>query len=272
MLSSITYYMNYTAKNFQLHYLPSYKLLVKTDFLQDSLMVLNAENELVALYSYPSDSPNGEAMKLLGLPFQQVYINIPLQSMVFVPSDVYEEKDKGLYQTFQLDDNADRTKSLALASLAVTVCYQYDLLLHNRWRKIFPEAKFVSDFQLVLDHVQTHVPMQGIVLGAHFRDVQVDLYCFIDGQFQLYNSFEIASADDLKYFVLNLLQTLGIKNKADKFIYSGIAAQHEFNDIFARFADESIFLAPRTVVACPAEVPVEELEAMNLLLDAPLCV
>lgn len=263
--------MNYTAKNFQLHYLPSYKLLVKTDFLQDSLLVLNAENELVALYSYPSDSPDGEAMKLLGLPFQQVFINIPLQSMVFVPTEVYDEKDKGLYQTFQLDDNKDRTMSMELPSLAVTVCYQYDLLLHNRWRKIFPEAKFVADFQLVLEHVQSHVPMQGVVLGAHFRDVQVDLYCFIDGQFQLYNSFEIASADDLKYFVLNLLQTLGIKTKADKFIFSGIASQHEFGEIFSRFAEEVMYLSPRTQVECPTEIPLEEMEALNLLIDTHLC-
>lgn len=263
--------MNYTAKNFQLHYLPSYKLLVKTDFLQDSLLILNAENELVAFYSYPSDSPDGEAVKLLGLPFQKVYINIPLQSMVLVPAEVYAEQDKDLYQTFQLDTHTERTKSTALASLGLMVCYQYDLLLHNRWRKIFPEAKFVTDFELVLDPVQSYVPMQGIVLGAHFRDMQVDLYCFVDGQFQLYNSFEIASADDLTYFILNLLQTMGIDRKVDKFIYSGIPSNHTFTTVFERFAEELLFLPARTAVACPEEVATEEFEALNLLFDAHLC-
>src|SRR5690606_40903706 len=70
----------YTSKNFHLHYIPQYTLLIKTDFLVDTLLVLDESNHVQVLYSYPANQPDGDAIKLLGLPFQHIFINVPVRS------------------------------------------------------------------------------------------------------------------------------------------------------------------------------------------------
>ncbi|MEJ5055695.1 DUF3822 family protein [Sphingobacterium sp. MYb382] len=264
--------MNYTSKNFQLHYLSSYKLLVKTDFQQDTLLVLNADNEVEILYTYAADAPDSEAMKLLSLPFQQVFINIPLQSLILVPSEVYDDQDVTLYQGFQQDERLDRTNSLSLEEWGLTASYQYDLLLHNRWRKIFPEAKFVADFQMLMHQLKANLPAEGLVLGAQFRDQQVDMYCFNDGDLQFYSTFDILTAEDLKYFVWNTLQTLGVKQRASQFVISGVASNHAYVTALRPFADKVIPLQGGIAIHYPDVLAADRMEALNLLTTAPLCV
>lgn len=264
--------MNYTSTNFQLHYLSSYKLLVKTDFLQDSLLVLNADNEVEILYTYAADAPDSEAMKLLSLPFQQVFINVPLQSLILVPSEVYDDQDVNLYQGFQQDERADRTDSLTLADWGITASFQYDLLLQNRWRKIFPEAKFITDFQMLMQLLKGNLTTEGLVLGAQFRDQQVDLYCFQDGALQFYSTFDILTAEDLKYFVRNTLQTLGINERAAQFMLTGIARNHAYVAALRPFADELVHLQGPVAVHYPEDLSADTIETLNLFTTAPLCV
>src|SRR5690606_34486458 len=121
--------MKYTSKNFHLHYIPQYKLFIKADFLKDTLLVVDESNEIQAMFSYPTNEPDAEAIKLLGLPFQQVFIGLPVQSLVFIPSEVYQANDQTLYQDFLIDDHAERTRVYTLEHLEITACYQYDLLL-----------------------------------------------------------------------------------------------------------------------------------------------
>ncbi|QBQ41857.1 DUF3822 family protein [Sphingobacterium psychroaquaticum] len=263
--------MNYTSKNFQLHYLPSYKLLVKTDFINDTLLVLNAANEVEVLYSYPADMPDGEAVKLLGLPFQQVYINLPVQSLIFVPTEVFEEADKKHYQDFLLDDKSERTNFLSIAALEATACYQYDLLLHNRWRKIFPEAKFGTDFQTVLSQVQSFIPAAGTLVGVHVRDCQADIYAFVDNQFQMYSTFEANVAGDLHYFILNTLKQVGTEGVADRLIVSGITKDDVRATGLVAYGKELHFMETRTAVRYPSALPSSQIEVLNTLIDAHLC-
>jgi len=264
--------MKYTSKNFHLHYIPQYKLFVRADFLEDTLIVVDESNQVQAMFRYPSNEPDAEAIKLLGLPFKYVFISLPAQSLVFVPKDVYQAENQSLYQTFLLDSHTDRTQTHSLDNLAITACYQYDLLLYNRWRAIFPHAKLVADFQILLDEIQAHIPMQGTVLGAHFSNTQVALFAFKNGTFLFYNMFDILHVDDLNYFVLAICQAFDLDIKLHKILVSGVDAQHDYSMALGHFANRIEFIRGRTDLCADDEDVQQEIDRLNFIADAPLCV
>lgn len=264
--------MKYTSKNFHVHYIPQYKLFVKADFLEDTLIVVDESNEVQAMFSYPVNEPDADAIKLLGLPFQYVFISLPVESLVFIPAEIYQEENQPSYQTFLIDDHIDRTQVYTLDNLAITACYQYDLLLYNRWRAIFPHAKFVTDFQLLLGEVQAYIPMQGEVLGAHFNSTQVELFAFKNGKFLFYNVFDIQNVDDLNYFVLTTCQAFGLHIKLHKILISGVDAEHQYSVALAHFANRMEFMQARTGLRADDEHIEKEVNKFNFIVDAPLCV
>ncbi len=264
--------MKYTSKNFHLHYIPQYKLFVKADFLEDTLIVVDESGQVQAMFRYPANEPDTEAIKLLGLPFQYVFISLPVQSLVFIPAEVYQSENHPLYQEFLLDDHVDRTQIHSLDNLAITACYQYDMLLHNRWRAIFPHAKFVADFQLLLDEVQSYIPMQGEVLGAHFNNTQVELFAFKNGKFLFYNVLDIQHVDDLNYFALTTCQAFDLHIKLHKILISGINAQHAYSTALTHFAHRVEFIQGRTDLHADDEGVQQEVGKLNFIADAPLCV
>lgn len=264
--------MKYTSKNFHLHYIPQYKLFINTDFLEDTLIVTDEDNHVMTVFSYPSNEPDVEAVKLLGLPFQHVFVGLPVQSLVFIPTAVYQEEQSDLYQQFLSDGNAARTHTYKFDNLEVTACYQYDMLLFNRWRTIFPHAKFTADFQLLLREVQKHIPMQGEVLGAHFNTTQVALFGFKDGKFLFYNTVDILNVDDLNYFVLATCQSFGLQIKLHKVLLSGVDKNHPYSKALDALAHRIEYMEPNTSLQVDEEDLKQVLDRFNLVTDAPLCV
>lgn len=264
--------MKYTSNNFHLHYIPQYRLLIQSDFLEDTLLVLDESNEIQALYSYPSNNPDTEAAKLLGLPFQDVTISLPLQSLVFVPTEVYNSRDIEHYQDFMIDENKTRTQTFHIEQLGITALYQYDLLLRNRWATLFPAARLLSDSQVMLSSLATDLPAQGTILGLHVKDKQVELFVFSAGTLQLYNIFDIETQDDLQYFILHVCNTLDIAARFDKVILSGIDSTHNFAHVAGQYTDVAEFFTPKTTVHTADETVEAKISSFNLLADYPTCV
>lgn len=264
--------MKYTSKNFHLHYIPQYKLLIKTGLIEDTLLVLDENNEVQVLQSYPSNQPDSEATKLLGLPFQKVFITLALQGLVFIPTEVYNENDSSLYQHFLPDENVSRTQKVNIESIDVSACYQFDLLVHNKWKVIFPNAQFVPNFTILLEQVQAHIPLQGEVFGIHVSDNQAELFAFKNGKFQFYQIFDIYSKNDLNYFILNTCKSIGISPKMNRILISGLASDHEYTSLLKGFSENLLFINPTTTVRSEDERINEKLKSFNILIDSQLCV
>ncbi len=264
-------HMKYTAKNFHLHYIPQYKLLIKTGFIEDTLVVLDENNEIQVLHSYPSNLPDSEATKLLGLPFQKVFITVALQGLVFIPTEVYNENDSSLYQRFLPDDKISRTHKINLESIDVTGCYQFDLLAHNKWKVIFPTAKFIPNFCMVLQQAQAHIPLQGEVFGLHMNDNQVELFAFKNGKFQFYQIFDVHNKNDLNYFILNACKSTGISTKMDKILVSGLASDHQYIPLLEGFSTNLVFIKPTVKIQSENSEVQEKLNPLNVLIDSQIC-
>jgi hypothetical protein len=81
--------MNYISKQFNIHYLPEYNLLVKAGFQKDVLAVVDKKSIAPILIEYPSEEPILDATRIMSLPFRFVRVVIPHQTFTFIPKEFF---------------------------------------------------------------------------------------------------------------------------------------------------------------------------------------
>ena len=114
--------------------------------------------------------------------------------------------------------------------------------------------------------------MQGEILGAHFKDTQVELFVFKNGVFQFYNIFDIETLDDLYYFLLNTCQSLDLQAPVQKILVSGIRNEHPYLQALGRFAENIEFIKIKSAFHANDESVATKLNELNLMTDYSLCV
>lgn len=263
--------MNYISNQFNIQLIPSYTLLIHAGFVTDLLAVVDQQRQLRVFMEYAAEKPETEAMKMLSLPFKKVKVVIPQESFSFIPSELFEEEKLPVYASYLSDENPSHVYFQRIESLGVTVVYQFDLLLLNRWKSIFPECQLIPEFRMVLEQVQSKIPIHGHVLGAHFSKQQVDLYLFVNGQIQIYNSFEINSIDDLSYYILNIYNEFNIDEKVDKLIVSGLGITEGYLQRLSNYTHQLERIHMTAEVHVPADALELELDPFHTTFDALLC-
>lgn len=264
--------MNFTSEDFHLHYLPSYSLHIQSDIFLDHLLVMNEDKQVLVFMSYDNMSPSADAMRLLSLPFKQVRISLPQESLVLLPNEAYDEGDKSLYAPYFFEPNQDTIFAKEISGMPITALYQYDVLLYNRWEKLFPDATFVPYFDVVLKQVQSHIPIQGEVLGVHVFSEHADIYLFINGELKLYNTFEVSTSDDLSYFLLNIFKNFGISGKIQKIVISGAERESEWVSRLNNYTDDLTWLPSKHNWSLENDELKKKIESLHILVDSTLCV
>ncbi len=264
--------MNYTSEDFHLQYISTYNLYVQSDLIYDQLVVLDQDKQVLVYMKYDNINPNTEAIKLLSLPFAQVYIAVPHQSLVWVPTEIFNASDKSLYVDYFVDGSAESIMDKPITSIAATALYQYDLFLMNRWKKLYPKAHFVSMFDILLKQAMPFIFKSGHTMGIHLYDSQADVFLFIDGEMHLYNTFEIATADDISYFILSILRNFDIKGKVDRILWSGGDVDAEYANRLTNYTTEIVVLDAEEKWKVNDEASAKELKGLNILKDSTVCV
>lgn len=264
--------MNFISEDFHLHYIASYTLFIQSDFKNDYLVVVNEDNEVLVLLHYDNLQPSAEAVRFLSLPFAKVIIGMPHQNLVWVPAEVYDPSEKHLYATYFLDENVDTILARDFDDLAAVALYQYDQLLLNRWTKIFPQARLVPNFEIFIHQAKGYINDQGAILAVYVYDNQADIFLFINGEFKLYNTFEVATADDLNYFVLSILKNFAVTGKLNKVLLSGADKESEWAYRLQNYAENLILLQPKTAWTTSNAGVQQNLSSLNILADTILCV
>lgn len=261
--------MNYTAKQFHLHYIAQYRLIVKATYRHDIIYVLDEEDQLLVYMKSESNTPNEEALKLLSLPFQHVYISVPTSHITFLPEALFQIEDLERYADFMEDPSREMIQT-HLDFLRVHVLHQYDVLLYQRWKALFPEASFIPEFKLNLLQARQHIPLKGDVLGIVSHDTTTEIYLFVNGQFKFYNTFEITNEEDLSYFILNVFDHFSISGNVSKILISGTVLEASYLIKLQEFTS--------TVQLLEASKPALTLDSLepsipaSYLLDLPTCV
>jgi len=264
--------MNFISVDFHLHYLTSYTLYIHSDFINNYLVVLSEENEVLVYLHYDNSQPTAEVVKFLSYPFTKVIIGMPHQDLVWVPADVFDVSEKSLYAPYFLDDNLDNIFVNQLEDLDVVALYQFDQVLYLRWKLIFPEAKFVPIFDVFMQQAQKAIPTGGETIGVHIYDNQADLFLFVNNEFKLYNSFEVATPDDLSYFLISILKNFSLIGTVDRILVSGVEEGSDWVERLQKYTEELVFLEPKTVWTSTNSEVKHALSSLNILADTGLCV
>jgi len=263
--------MNYTSEEFHIHYISSYTLFVNSDYTYDHLVVVDEQKNVLVFMKYKTTKPSTDAMKILSLPFQHVFVTLPHQSLVLTPTDVFQDGEKDIYTDYFIDQDADHTYVKHL-SFGITGLYQYDLLLYNRWKNLFSDAHFIPSFEIVVRQAQSNIPIQGETLGVHIYDSQADLFLYIDGALQLYNTFEVQTVDDLNYFVLSIFKNFGLTHKIQRILLSGTNESSEWGERLSKYTEDlEVIRAKSKWITSDDEVK-KQMSYLNILLDSQLCV
>lgn len=200
--------MNFTSSRYHLNFLAKYKLLIKTDYEEEHLLVLDEDNEVMRYIQHQKRTPEEDALKLLSLPFGQVKLFVPTQSNILTPIELYQDDYKAYYQQFLIKDSIDTQYTYQSDEYGVVFSYELDEWLLSSWDKVYSDIEIIPEFQVVLDLIQDRLS-NGLVLNIHEFDNKVDFYLFKDRQMLLYNSFEIRDESDLHFYLLHLLQLSG---------------------------------------------------------------
>lgn len=264
--------MNYTSADFHLHYISSYTLYIQSDTINDHLIVVGQQNEILVYMTYDNLTPPAEAVKLLSLPFSKVHINIPQQNLVWVPSEVYEESEKEMYLDYFADITLDDLKTKEIEEIGAVGLYNYDVLTLHKWRNIFPEANIQPSFEIFLRQSLLQMEEENDVLGIQFYDNQADIFLFVNNEMRLYNSFEIATVDDVSFFILSIMKNFSISGKLQKIIVSGVNIDSEWGVRLKSFCQQIVQLESAQKLVCENDIIADKVKSLNILTDISLCV
>jgi len=263
--------MNFISEDFHLHYIGSYTLYIQSNLNNDYIVVLSAEKEVLIFLQYDNLVPSIEATRILSLPFSKVIIGMVHQNLIWAPTDVFKEEDKELYLPYFLSEKVEAIFHKEIQEIDAVALYEFDQVAYRHWLKIFPEAKIVPSFEVLLQQANQYVSKNGVLLGVHIMDNQADIFLFVNGEFKLYNTFEVISVDDLNYFVLSIMKNFSLDARIEKVVLSG-NKDEEWAQRLLGYSNELIVLeAKSSWTTVDHEVNVV-LKSLNVLSDTVLCV
>ncbi|MCA5003755.1 DUF3822 family protein [Sphingobacterium bovistauri] len=229
--------MNYISADFHLHYIPSYTLYIQSDLYRDHLIVVGLDNDVLVYIAYDNEKPSLEATKILSFPFENVYISLPHQSLVWVPSEVFDPTDLALYKDYFVETKIDKIQYKQIESQGVTALYQIDSTLQSRWKNAFPQATILPSFSALLSQAFNNINCDLELLCVHIYGTQADLFLFVNGEIRLFNTYEIHNPDDLAFYVLSIMKNFSISGKIQKVLLSGASIDSEWGkriDIYTK--------------------------------------
>ena len=263
--------MNYISEDFHYHYIPSYTLYVQSNLHSDHIIVLGPDNDVLVNMVYSNESPTPEATKILGLPFEQVYISLPHQNLLWIPSEVFELGDLGLYTEHFLDSRIERIAYKEIEGHGITALYQIDAMLENRWLNAFPHAQLFPTFLPVIKNALNRNSQESEVLGIHIYDTIADIFLLVNNEIRLYNTFEIQTPDDLSFYVLSIIKNFGLHGSIPKILLSGASKDSEWGERLAYYTSQVEEVQSTAVWKTQNEGVKESIAELNILVDLTVC-
>lgn len=263
--------MNYISEDFHLHYIPSYTLYVQSDLHQDHIVVVDNEENVLAYIAYNNENPSLEAAKILSLPFEKVFVSIPHQSLIWVPTEVFDQTQLELYTDYFLDPRIDKIQYQEIENQGVSALYQIESTLSNRWKNMYPKATILPSFSAVLSQAFRNIDYSLELLGVHLYGNQVDIFLYVNSEIRIYNTFEIHTPDDLSYYVLNIMKNFSIGSKFQRVLLSGASKDSEWGQRLA-FYTKQLDEMKSTYNWKTDNIKVQQaIKGLNTLADLGLC-
>lgn len=233
--------MTYISKDFQVGHLSYYRLLVNAQHDFDRVCILDDYQAVIAYHKYASVAPTNEVLSLLSLPFPKIDVIVPHHSVSLIPQEIYDPADMETYADYiELKSNTDIIVK-EIDGFGVNALYQFDAVLYNRWKKIYPDATFVPDFFALFDLASFCRYSEGALAFIQFQDSGIVNFLLTkNGELLFFNSFAVKAKEDLIYYLLLVQKRFGLTHFFQKIYTVGHPLDPSWYLSLHRFCEELV--------------------------------
>ncbi len=261
--------MIYTSTDFNREQSEVYTLLARVGSDENALAIVGDDEQLKLIATYDPASMEQEVTDLLDLDFATVKLSLPGSRYTFIPEEVFNEAAMQTYLRHLPDDGLAGTVVSDIASLGIKVLHQTNRLCAEPFAQRFPGMLTYSTMQVLLQGVANHGVKTGIPVLVVDKQSSILHVCFFDGNRLVYaNDFDTMSADDHRYYLLSILNHLGLEGNPPRVCLSGdILANDEIHRWFLANGHEANFadIGPLVHIAMPEELVPQQHRFLTLL-------
>lgn len=263
--------MNYISGDFHIHYIPSYTLYIQSDLYSDHLVVVGLDNNVLVYIAYDNENPSLEATKMLSFPFQNVYISLPHQSLIWVPTEVFDPFDLAFYKDYFIDTRIENIEHKTIDGQGLTAVYQIESTLKNRWQNVFPHAIILPSFSALLSQAYNNIDFDLELLCVHIYGTQADIFLYVNSEIRIYNTYEIHSPDDLAFYVLAIMKNFAITGKLQKILLSGASVDSAWGKRIEPYTKQLVQMKSTFVWKVSNQGVSSAIKSLNTLADLSIC-
>lgn len=149
-----------------------------------------------------------------------VVVNSPFYTLA--PKNI--EDINALEQILKLNVNVPsgilKYKKEVLKSTAYNVVFAYPTYLENTFTELFSNIEIVHINAVLIDMLTSYSKANSI-FNAHLSLNKLDISLWSENALKFHNTFEIATAEDVVYYTLNVMQELNLNTERTQVYYSG---------------------------------------------------
>jgi len=205
--------------NFDLNPAESSELLIKVSPKRLSYAIINEEKKVTALYDTALQMSLTETVdelfaenSYLKLNYKSVKIQVETFNFTFIPDELFSEDNLHIYKGLFAASPSDKARVSRIRKAGISNVFTFREEITETLFEVLPEAKVYSQAEPLIDGIMYNY--QGEKLILQFNDSSFEFLLINNQIVQYYNIFPLSSPDDFNYYLLFVLQQLGL-NEAD---------------------------------------------------------
>jgi hypothetical protein len=147
--------------------------------------------------------------EFFSLPYSKIYLINYSQVFTYVPSLIFESKDKEAYVDFLFPGNTGKTLFHSLTAQGITIVHTLQDEIYEFFQRSFIEAKIIHHTAPLIAYFQKNrLRGQQNRMLINLQNTEMDVFCFSSESILLGNHFHCNSPADVVYYILYIWKQL----------------------------------------------------------------
>lgn len=199
--------------------------------------------------------------------FNNTRIVCPTSKDVWVPYKLYDASQN---KTYLEQTNKLSTKDIIIANTSVKLeaenIFAFPQHIYSGLKVLMPKATFMSPAQVLAEYTFDISALKQNTVLIYKREKAFDIVIFKGDSFLHSNTFTYSTAEDMIYFILNILQHSSINTGEVCVVLAGNTYTEKELTLLQKFLNEVVFANLRENVDIPDTFAEEELQKYFMIL------
>ncbi|WP_207532832.1 DUF3822 family protein [Desertivirga arenae] len=212
--------------NFDLSQAEESELLIKVSPKRLSYAIINASKQVSVLFDTALEMSLTETIdellsenEYLKQPYKAVKILTETFNFTFIPNELYSPANLSVYKALFAKKASDNVQVNHIKKAEIRNAFALQEELTETLFESYPNARIYSQAEPLIDGMMYNY--QGEKLILQFNDSSFELLIIDNHLVRFYNIFQLHSPDDFNYYLLFVLQQLGLTETDFEVILSG---------------------------------------------------